>query len=266
MATADLVIAGKRLPARLLLGTARYPSPAVLAHCVRAAEPAMLTVSLRRTGPGGADFYHLLRNTGCPLLPNTAGCRTAVEAVRCASMARQLLSTNWLKLEVIGDDESMHPDPFELLVAAKELIAKGFDVLAYATEDLVLCRRLHELGCAAVMPWAAPIGSGQGIRHPERLVMLRERLPDAVLIVDAGIGRPSDAAMAMELGMDAVLLNTAIATATDPPAMATAFAAAVRAGRAAHLAGIMPITEFAQTSTPLTNIPFWQAEKAWLNR
>ncbi len=259
---APLAVAGAQLRSRLLLGTARYPSPAALAASIAAAQPGALTVALRRAGPGGADFYSLVRDAGCPLLPNTAGCRTADEAVACAKLSRELLDTSWIKLEVIGDDDTLQPEPFGLLAAAERLVADGFAVWAYATEDLVLCRRLHEAGCAAVMPWGSPIGSGAGIAHPDRLVALRERLPDAVLIVDAGIGRPSDAAAAMELGMDAVLLNTAVAQAQDPPLMAAAFRDAVAAGRAAWLAGTVPRLEHAQPSTPPIDVPFWHAAPA----
>ena len=200
MAADELEVAGVRMRSRLLLGTARYPSPAALAESIDAARPAALTVSLRRSGPEGGRFHSLLAEAGCPLLPNTAGCRSAAEAVACARMCRQLLETDWIKLEVIGDDDTLQPEPFGLLDAARQLVGEGFAVFAYTTEDLVLCRRLHEAGCAAIMPWGSMIGSGCGIEHPQRLLSLRERLPDAVLIVDAGIGRPSDAAQAMELG------------------------------------------------------------------
>ena len=253
-----LEIAGRRLSSRLLLGTARYPSPASLAASIKAARPAALTVSVRRSGPQGGGFHDLLAEAGCPLLPNTAGCRSAAEAVACARMCREMLATDWIKLEVIGDDDTLAPDPFGLLEAARQLVEEGFAVFAYATEDLILCRKLHECGCAAIMPWGSMIGSGCGIEHPQRLRSLRSRLADAVLIVDAGLGRPSDAAQAMELGMDAVLLNTAVAACDDPPTMARAFAQAVEAGRRACRAGMIPRLEMAQASTPPLDVPFWQ--------
>ncbi|MCY4325133.1 MAG: thiazole synthase [Betaproteobacteria bacterium] len=254
----EFQIGGVRLRSRLMLGTARYPSPASLSASIAAAKPAAITVSLRRSGPDGGSFHNLLAEAGCPLLPNTAGCRSAAEAVACAHMCRELLGTDWIKLEVIGDDDTLQPEPFGLVDAARQLVDEGFVVFAYTTEDLVVARRLHEVGCAAIMPWGSMIGSGCGIEHPDRLRSLRSRLPEAVLIVDAGIGRPSDAAQAMELGMDAVLLNSAVAGADDPPAMAQAFAEAVAAGRRAWRAGMIPRLGMAQASTPALDVPFWQ--------
>ncbi|MBF2735776.1 MAG: thiazole synthase [Betaproteobacteria bacterium AqS2] len=236
-------MAGRRLASRLLLGTSRYPSPAALADCVARAGPGLLTVSVRRSAGGGNAFYELLKEAGPPLVPNTAGCRTVAEACRTASMARELLGTNWVKLELIGDDETQAPDPFALVEAAEQLLREDYVVLAYCTEDLALCTRL------------APIGSGQGLNHPERLALLRQRLAGSVLVVDAGIGRPSDAAAAMELGYDAVLLNTAVALAREPAPMAAAFRAAVDAGRTAYRAGIMPRHDMAQPSTLAPDIP-----------
>lgn len=257
MAESDepLRIAGRELGSRLLLGTSRYPSPAALADCIEQARPGFLTVSVRRAGSGGNGFYELLQETGLPLVPNTAGCRTAKEACVTASMARELLGTNWVKLELIGDDETQAPDPFALVEAAAQLLREDYVVLAYCTEDLALCMRLAELGCHAIMPWAAPIGSGQGLTQPERLALLRQRLPTSVLVVDAGLGRPSDAAAAMELGYDAVLLNTAVAQAREPAPMAAAFRAATDAGRRAWRAGIMPRHSMAQPSTLAPDIP-----------
>lgn len=246
----SLAIAGKILASRMALGTARYPSPAVLADCVEKCNPGFITVSLRRTGKKGSGFFDLLSGLGVPLVPNTAGCRTAKEACQVASMARELLATDWIKLEVIADDDTLAPDPFGLVEAAADLAKDGFCVLAYCTEDLALCNRLAEIGCGAIMPWGSPIGSGQGITHLQRLEKLRSSLPGQVLVVDAGIGRPSDAAQAMEIGFDGVLLNTAVALAGDPAAMAGAFAKAVDAGRTAHLARIMPRHQMAVPSTP----------------
>ncbi len=245
-----LVIAGRELASRLLLGTARYPSPAVLADCVRRAKPGLVTVSLRRAGKGGGDFNDLVSGLGVPVVPNTSGCRTAAEACRTASMARELLGTDWVKLEVIADDDTLAPDPFGLAEAAETLVRDGFNVLAYCTEDLALCARLAGIGCSAIMPWGSPIGSGQGLTNVDRLVKLRDSLPGEVLVVDAGIGRPSDAAQAMEIGFDAVLLNTAVALAGDPAAMACAFADAVDSGRRARLAGVMPRNPMAVPSSP----------------
>lgn len=251
----SLIIAGEALPSRMLLGTSRYPSPAILGKAITAANPGFITVALRRAGTEGGDFYDLLASFAVRVVPNTAGCRTAKEACTTARMARELLDTNWIKLEVIADDASQAPDPFELVRAAEELLADDFIVLAYCTEDLALCQRLAGAGCHAVMPWGAPIGSGQGLSTPERLTLLRHHLPDTVLIVDAGLGRPSDAAQAMELGFDGVLLNTAVATAGDPASMAAAFAAATTAGRHAFCAGIMPRHDTAHPSTPTLEAP-----------
>jgi thiazole synthase len=193
---------------------------------------------------------------GLRVLPNTAGCHSVKEAVTTAHMARELFDTPWIKLEVIGDEHTLQPDPFELIDAAAQLVRDGFVVLPYCTDDLVVCRRLLDAGCAALMPWGAPIGSGQGLLDPFALRSLRERLPDTVLIVDAGLGAPSHAAQALELGFDAVLLNSAVAHARDPVTMAGAFRDAVRAGRAAWRAGVMAKQDFAVASTPVAGHPF----------
>ena len=251
----QLVIANEALPSRMLLGTARYPSPDILAKSVQVANPGFVTISLRRTGKHGNEFYSLVSDFGCRVVPNTAGCKTAQEAITTAHMARELLDTNWIKLEVIDDDEMQVPNPFELVKAAENLLADDFVVLAYCTEDLTLCKHLAGLGCHAIMPWGAPIGSGQGLSTISRLEYLRQRLPDEILIIDAGIGRPSDAVQAMELGYDAILLNTAVATAKNPISMAESFAKATCAGRQAFLAGMMPRHDTAQPSTPLIDNP-----------
>ena len=256
----SLHVAGAMLRSRLLLGTARYPSPDALAQAAAASGAEVFTVGLRRLQPasgGGAAFWQRVRELGGHLLPNTAGCHDAEQAVNLARMARELFATDWIKLEVIGDDYTLQPDPFGTLAAARTLAAEGFQVFAYTTDDLVLARRLLDAGVAAVMPWAAPIGSGRGPQNLGALRTLRERLPDAVLVVDAGLGRPSHAAQVMELGFDAVLLNTAVAEAADPPRMAAAFAAAVRAGRDGYLAGAIPERDLAQASTPTVGMPFW---------
>jgi thiazole synthase len=255
-----LTLYGRGYESRLLLGTARYDSPAVLAAATRAADPAMLTVSLRRQISGSKDsgqsFWSLLREMGLPILPNTAGCLTAREAVQTARMARELFETDLIKLEVIGDEVSLQPDPFGLLAAATELVKLGFQVFPYCTEDGVLCRRLMDAGCEVLMPWAAPIGTGQGPRNARGLRDLRERAPAVPLIVGAGIGLPSHACQVMEWGFDGVLLNTAVSRAIDPVRMAGAFSQAVRGGRAAFLAGPMIAREAAVASTPEIGRPF----------
>jgi thiazole synthase len=256
----QLTLYGQSFPSRLILGTARYESPAQLADAIRRANPAMLTVSLRRQLPGkkeaGQAFWNLLRETGKTILPNTAGCHTVHEAVTTACMARELFKTTLIKLEVIGDEMNLQPDPFALVDATVELIKLGFQVFPYCTEDWVLCRRLMDAGCEVLMPWAAPIGTGQGPRNPTALQELRKRAPHVPLIVDAGLGIPSHACQVMEWGFDGVLLNTAVSRALDPVRMAGAFAAAVAAGRDAYRAGPMPVQEFAVPSTPDVGRPF----------
>ncbi|MBA3589541.1 MAG: thiazole synthase [Methylibium sp.] len=257
-----LVLYGETFASRLLLGTSRYPSPAVLHSAVQRAQPAMLTASLRREGAGsgegngGQSFWQLLQTLGVPVLPNTAGCHSADEVFTTAQMAREVFGTPWIKLELIGDDYSLQPDTLNLVEAARRLVRDGFKVLPYCTEDLVLCQRLVDAGCQAVMPWAAPIGTGKGPVNPYAMRLLRERL-SVPLIVDAGLGLPSHACQVMEWGYDAVLLNTAVALAQDPVAMAGAFADAVRAGRSAFLAGAMREQHTAQPSTPVLGTPFW---------
>ncbi|KAF1046953.1 thiazole synthase [Xylophilus sp.] len=258
--TDPLVLYGQTFQSRLLLGTARYASPAVLEAAVRRARPAMLTASLRRQGSNpaesGSGFWELLRKLGVPVLPNTAGCHGIQEAVATAQMAREVFDTPWIKLELIGDDYTLQPDTLNLVEAARLLVNDGFQVLPYCTEDLVLCQRLVDVGCQAVMPWAAPIGTGRGPVNPYALQMLRERL-DVPLLVDAGLGLPSHACQVMEWGYDGVLLNTAVALAQDAVAMAGAFADAVAAGRAAFRAGAMAAQGSAQPSTPVLGTPFW---------
>ncbi|SHF41500.1 thiazole-phosphate synthase [Ruegeria intermedia] len=242
---------GIDLQSRLMLGTAQYPSPAVLREAIAASGTQVITVSLRREGPDGAAFRQILSQSGCRILPNTAGCHTAREAITTARMARELFGTRWIKLEVIGHADTLQPDPFALVEAARVLCAEGFKVFPYTTEDLVLGEKLVEAGCRVLMPWGAPIGSGQGLRNIEGLRAMRAHFPNVPLVIDAGIGAPSDAARAMELGFDAVLLNTAVAQADDPVAMAAAFARAVEAGRMAQAAGLMPRRDMAAPSTPV---------------
>jgi thiazole synthase len=257
-----LTLYGVPLASRLILGTARYPSPAILAESIRAARCEIVTVSLRREAGGsraGESFWGLIREQNTRVLPNTAGCRTAREAIATAQMAREIFATDWIKLEVIGDEETLQPDPFGLVEAARALTAEGFQVFPYTTEDLIVAERLLEAGCRVLMPWAAPIGSGRGVNNLFGLRALRAHFPDAPLIVDAGLGAPSHAAQVMELGYDAVLLNTAIARAGDPVKMAGAFALAVDAGRAAFLAGPMTPRDMAEPSTPTLGRPFGDA-------
>ena len=255
-----LVLYGQNYASRLLLGTSRYESPHQLSEAIYAADPAMLTVSLRRQIPAsksaGQSFWNVLRETRRTILPNTAGCYTPREAVNTACMARELFETDFIKLEVIGDEVNLQPDPFGLVEAATELTKLGFKVLPYCTEDWVLCRRLLDAGCEVLMPWAAPIGTGQGPRNPAGLRELRQRAPHVPLIVDAGLGLPSHACQVMEWGYDGVLLNTAISRAIDPVRMATAFCAAVKAGRDGFLAGPMAVQALAVASTPEIGRPF----------
>lgn len=252
----------KQLTSRLLLGTAQYPSLQIMHDAISESAANIVTVSLKRqlsavNGTGGKSFWDYIKSLNCHVLPNTAGCRNANDAITTAEMAREIFQTNWIKLEVIGDDYNLQPHLFELVEAAHELVKRGFNVFPYCTDDLVLCQRLHDNGCEILMPWAAPIGSGKGIINPYALETLRQRMPDVTLIVDAGIGKPSDAAKAMELGYDAVLLNTAVSLARNPPLMASAFRDAVRAGRYAYEAGMMVERNMASPSTPILDTPFW---------
>ena len=261
----QLELYGEAFSSRLLIGSALYPSPQIMQQSVAASGAEIITLSLRRQNPAeqkGQKIWQQIQATGCRLLPNTAGCKTATEAVNLAEMSRELFATDWLKLEVIGDDYTLQPDPFGLLDAARQLIQRGFKVLPYCTEDLVLCQRLLDVGCEVLMPWGAPIGTGLGLLNGYHLKMLRERLPDIPLIVDAGIGAPSQAAEALEMGFDAVLLNTAIAKARQPVKMATAFKLAIEAGREAWLGGLMHPKQTASASTPTIGMPFWHQHKS----
>lgn len=257
--SSKLKLAGIELTSRFFIGTALYPSPQVLSDAIAASGAEVVTVSLKRQlsqGDAPSDFYAHIKASGARLLPNTAGCRTAREAVTLAHMAREVFGTNWIKLEVVGDEYTLQPDPFELVTAAEQLTRDGFEVFPYCTDDLVSCQRLLDAGCSILMPWGAPIGSGQGLINPYALRTLRSRLPDAVLVVDAGIGSPSDAAQAMELGFDAVLLNSAVALAHDPIVMARAFKLAIEAGRLGFEAGVMAKQDMAVATTPVTGQPF----------
>lgn len=258
-------IGDTELRSRFLLGTAGYPSPEVLRQAIEASGSQVLTLGLKRTlavpGMGNENgFVQIIRDTarvqGAHLLPNTAGCRSAHEAITLAHMARELLGTHWLKLEVVGDEQTLQPDPFELIEAARQLVRDGFEVLPYCTDDLVSAQRLVDAGCRILMPWAAPIGSGLGLLNPWALRTLRARLPGITLIVDAGLGAPSHATAAMELGLDAVLLNSAVSQSRDPVGMARAFRHAVEAGRAGFEAGLMPTSDVAVATTPVGGQPF----------
>lgn len=249
-----LELYGKSFQSRLLLGTALYPSPDALRDAVESAQAQIVTVSLRResaTARSGQGFWRLIEELHRTVLPNTAGCHGVREAVTTAHMAREIFATKWIKLEVIRDTETLHPDVVGLVEAAKILCSEGFEVFPYTTADIGVADRLLEAGCKLLMPWAAPIGSGRGLNDPYALRTLRGYFPDVPLIVDAGIGLPSHAAAAMELGYDAVLLNTAIARAAAPPTMARAFALAIQAGRLAFSAGPIAMRDMATPSTPL---------------
>ena len=252
----------KEFASRLLIGSALYPSASIMQDSIRASGAEIVTVSLRREAAGGKVgdvFWSLIQKLGVTVLPNTAGCRGVRDAVTTAKMARELFGTNWIKLEVIADNDTLQPDVVGLVEAATILIKDGFDVFPYCTEDLSVAQRLVDAGCQVVMPWAAPIGSARGIVNRDALKLLRDRLPDITLVVDAGLGAPSHAAEAMELGYDAVLLNTAIAKAEHPAAMAGAFKLAIEGGRLGYEAGLMGPRDFASPSTPVIGTPFWHA-------
>ena len=251
----SLLLGGRTLQSRLLVGTGGFSSLALLSEAVAASGSEIVTVALRRVDPAArGSLFDVLRDLGVQVLPNTAGCHTARDAVLTARLAREALETEWIKLEVIGDEDTLLPDGAELLRAAEELVAEGFVVLPYTNDDPVLARRLLDVGCAAVMPLGAPIGSGMGIRNPYNITLIREAV-DAPVILDAGIGTASDAALAMELGCDAVLAASAISRAKDPVRMARAIRDAVGAGRLARTAGRIPRRLYATASTPDEGMP-----------
>jgi thiazole synthase len=250
-----LSLGGRTFASRLLLGTGGFPSLATLAEAIAASGAELVTVALRRVDPDArGSLTDVLAEAGVELLPNTAGCHTARDAVTTARLAREAFDTDWVKLEVIGDEDTLLPDAPELLRAAEELVDEGFVVLPYTTDDPVLARRLADVGCAAVMPLGSPIGSGMGIRNPYNISLIRESV-DVPVVLDAGIGTASDAALAMELGCDAVLAASAISRAQDPVRMARAMRAAVAAGRLAHGAGRIPRRRYATASTPDDGLP-----------
>jgi thiazole synthase len=260
--TDPLTIAGRTLRSRLLLGTGGFPSLDLLAQAIRASRAELVTVALRRLGSGGGpnhdpdhrgSLIDVLEQEGVEVLPNTAGCHTTRDAVLTAKLAREAFGTDWVKLEVIGDEDTLLPDAPELLRAAEQLVDDGFVVLPYTTDDPVLARRLVDVGCAAVMPLGAPIGSGMGIRNPFNIALIREavRVP---VVLDAGVGTASDATLAMELGCDAVMVASAVSRAQDPVAMAVAMRHAVEAGRLARAAGRIPRRTYATASTPVEGL------------
>jgi thiazole synthase len=245
-------LAGKEFSSRLIVGTGKYRSFSEMKAAHQASGSEMVTVAVNRV-PLDRKTESFLDHLDPKMhvLPNTAGCFDADHAIRTARLAREALETDWLKLEVIGDPITLFPDNEQTLEAAKILVKEGFIVLPYFTDDLIMAKKLLDAGCAAIMPLAAPIGSGMGIQNPANLRIMREQLPDAVIIVDAGVGVPSDASIAMELGADAILMNTAIAESRDPEKMATAMHLAVRAGRLAYLSGRMPRRLYASASSPI---------------
>ncbi|MEX0328187.1 MAG: thiazole synthase [Ruegeria sp.] len=247
---------GTQLPNPLMLGTAQYPSPAILEQAFRASGAGVATVSLRRESGAGQAFWQMIRDLGVTVLPNTAGCHTVKEAVTTAQMAREVFDTKWIKLELIGHTDSLQPDVFQLVEAARILTEDGFQVFPYTTDDLIVGERLLEAGCEVLMPWGAPIGSGRGLSNTYALRAMRAAFPDVPLVIDAGIGLPSHAAQAMELGYDAVLLNTAVARAGDPVEMARAMALAIEAGQRAHQADPIEQRDMAEPSTPVIGKAF----------
>ncbi len=252
---ADLQIAGRTLDSRLILGSGGFTNHEVLAQALREAKVELCTVALRRLDPSArGSILDVLDQENVEVLPNTAGCYTARDAILTAQLARDALETNWVKLEVIGDDRTLLPDAVELVSAAEALVDDGFVVLPYTTDDPVLARRLEDVGCAAVMPLGSPIGSGMGIANPYNLSIILERAGVPV-ILDAGVGTASDAALAIELGCDAVLCASAIARAHDPVAMARAIRLGVQAGALARAAGRIPRRRYAEASTPREGTP-----------
>ena len=245
---------GSKLKSQMMLGTAQYPSPAILVSCFEKSKASVATVSLRRESgdlDSGNSFWSIIKKLDVKILPNTAGCNTVKEAVTTAHMAREIFDTKWIKLEVIGEEDTLQPDVFGLVEAAKILSDEGFEVFPYTTEDLVVADKLLNSGCKVLMPWGSPIGSGQGLNNIFGLKALRAHFPDIPMIIDAGIGLPSHATKAMELGFDAVLLNTAIAKAGDPIVMAEAFSHAIISGALGLNADPMEPRDMANPSTPI---------------
>src|SRR5438094_1510476 len=253
--TDHLDVAGRAFHSRLIIGTGKYRTYEEMKAAHRTSGAEMVTIAVRRVplDRSSESFLDHL-DPSLKLLPNTAGCYSADEAVRTARLAREALGTEWIKLEVIGDQTTLFPDNEQTLDAARTLVKEGFIVLPYFTDDLIVAKKLLDIGCAAVMPLAAPIGSGLGVQNPTNLRIMREQLPDATIIVDAGVGTASDAAIAMELGADAVLMNTAIAEAQDPAKMAEAMRLAIQAGRLAYVSGRMSKRLYASASSPTIGV------------
>jgi thiazole synthase len=250
------VIAGKTFTSRLLIGTGKYPSHAVMKACHEASGAELVTVAVRRldlSAKGEASLMHWIDRSRFTLLPNTAGCYTADDAIRTCHLAEELGMSKWVKLEVLGDERTLFPDVEETVKAARQLVKEGFTVLPYTSDDPIIARKLEDVGCPVVMPLAAPIGSGLGVRNPHNLRLILETVKVPV-IVDAGVGTASDAAVAMELGVDAVLLNTAVAAAKEPVRMARAMKLAVEAGRDAFLAGRIPRKAYGSASSPVDGL------------
>lgn len=253
----NLIIAGREFKSRLILGTGKYSSNEAMVRALEASGTDMVTVAVRRIDLGDRSKESFLDHIDLNryhLLPNTAGCYTADDAIRTAMLAREALDTNWIKLEVIGDERTLFPDNEGLLEATRVLVREGFVVMPYLNDDLIVARRLIDAGAAAIMPLAAPIGSGLGIQNFTTLMIMREQITEVPLIVDAGVGTASDATLAMELGVDGLLMNTGVAGARDPIAMAEAMNYAVRAGRLAYLAGRIPKKLYASASSPTTGM------------
>lgn len=262
--TQDLVVYGTAVASRLMLGTSLYPSPQIMADSIKASGAGIVTVSLRREGARdrtGQKFWEIVSGLGCKVMPNTAGCRTPKDAITTARMAREVFETDWIKLEIIANDDTLQPDLFGLVEAATALVKEGFKVFPYTTEDLGAAERLVGAGCEVLMPWGAPIGSGRGLANPYALKTMRSYFPGIPLVVDAGIGAPSQAAQAMEMGYDAIMLNTAVAKASDPVRMARAFGQATAAGRLAYEAGLMEPRDMASPSTPVAGTPFFDLSR-----
>ncbi|MDX2129538.1 MAG: thiazole synthase [Chloroherpetonaceae bacterium] len=253
----DLIIADKSFRSRLLMGTSRFPNPQTMLESLEASGAEIVTLAVRRIelkDRSEESLIHYLESNKYFFLPNTAGCFTAKEAILTAELAREALETNWIKLEVIGDDETLFPDVVELLKAASALVQKNFIVMAYCNDDVIICKKLRDIGCASVMPLGSPIGSGMGIRNPYNMQIIREQITDIPLIVDAGIGTASDAALAMELGYDGVLLNTAVSQAKHPIKMARSMRYAVESGRLSFEAGRIPKKLYATASSPVEGL------------
>ncbi|MCS5712604.1 thiazole synthase [Candidatus Berkiella aquae] len=252
-------LAGHECHSRLLVGTAQYPTLAILEQAIMASGTQVITVGLKHEDLNqsqGQSFWKRIQALNCKILPNTAGCMSHVEAIEVAKISQELFETNWVKLEVVSPQLHLQPNPFELVKAAETLNKLGFHVFPFCTDDLVLCKALYDSGCQIVMPWGSPIGSGKGLLNIFQLKALRQLLPKATLIIDAGIGSPQHALSAMQLGYDGVLINSAIAKALDPVMMARAFALAIESGRLSYQAGVMPESDYAIASTSLTQTLF----------